>query len=49
MPAKTIQLNLTALLFPTLNHEKANKNMMKRILITVSNENKADFKENLRV
>ena len=49
MPAETILLKLNASHFPTLNHENANKNKMKKILIAVSNENKADFKEDLRV
>ena len=40
---------LTALHFSTLNTDFANRNMLKRILIAMLNENKADCNENFRI
>ena len=40
---------LTASHFGTLNTKFANQNMLKRILITMHNENKADCNENFRI
>ena len=40
---------LTASHFSTLNTKFANQNALKRILIAMLNENKADSNENLRI
>ena len=40
---------LTASHFGTLNMRIANQNVLKRILITMHNENKADCNENFRI
>ena len=40
---------LTASHFCPLNMKFANQNMLKRILIAVLNENKADWNENFRI
>ena len=40
---------ITASHFSTLNTKIANQNMLKRILIAMLNENKADSNENLRI
>ena len=40
---------LTASHFNTLNMKFANRNMLKRILIAMHNENKADCNENFRI
>ena len=40
---------LTASHFSTLNMKIANQNMLKRILIVMLNENKADSNENFRI
>ena len=40
---------LTASHFRTLNTKIANQNVLKRILIAMLNENKADTKENFRI
>ena len=40
---------ITASHFSTLNTKFANQNVLKRILIAMCNENKADWNENLRI
>ena len=40
---------LTASNFSTLNVDFTNQNMLKRILIAMLNENKADWNENFRI
>ena len=40
---------LTASHFSTLKTKFANQNMLKRILIAILNENKADWNENFRI
>ena len=40
---------ITASHFSTLNMKIANQNMLKRILIAMLNENKADSNENFRI
>ena len=40
---------LTASHFSTVNVDFANQNMLKRILIAMLNENKADWNENFRI
>ena len=40
---------ITASHFSTLNTKNANQNMLKRILIAMLNENKADSNENFRI
>ena len=40
---------LTASHFSTLNMKFANQNMLKRILIAMLNENKANWNENFRI
>ena len=40
---------LTASHFSTLNMKFANQNVLKRILIAMLNENKADWNENFRI
>ena len=48
-PAKQYLSKLTASHFDTLNMRIANQNMLKRILIAMHNENKADCNENFRI
>ena len=40
---------LTTSHFSTLNTDFANQNVLKRILIAILNENKADWNENFRI
>ena len=40
---------LSALNFSTLNTKIANQNVLKRVLIAMLNENKADWNENFRI
>ena len=47
--AKQYLSKLTASHFSTLNTKFAKKNMLKRILITMLNENKANWNENFRI
>ena len=47
--AKQYLSKITASHFSTLNTKIANQNMLKRILIAMLNENKADSNENLRI
>ena len=47
--AKLYLLKLTASHFSTLNTRFANQNMLKRILITMLNENMAKSDENFRI
>ena len=49
MQAEPYLLKLTASHFGTLNTKFANQNVLKRILITMHNENKADCNENFRI
>ena len=49
MPAKLYLRKLTASHFSTLNTKIANQNVLKRILIAMHNENKADCNENFRI
>ena len=49
MPAELYLRKLTASHFSTLNMKIANQNVLKRILIAMHNENKADCNENLRI
>ena len=49
VPAKLYLIKLTASHFSTLNMKIANQNMLKRILIAMHNENKADCNENFRI
>ena len=49
MPAELYLTKLTASHFSTLNTKIANQNVLKRILITMHNENKADCNENFRI
>ena len=48
-PAKVYLSKLTASHFSTLNKKIANQNMLKRILIAMHNENKADCNEKFRI
>ena len=48
-PAEQYLSNLTASHFGTLNMIIANQNVLKRILIAMHNENKADCNENFRI
>ena len=48
-PAKLYLTKLTASHFSTLNMKFANQNVLKRILIAMHNENKADCNENFKV
>ena len=48
MPAKLYLSKLTASHFSTQNTKIANQNMLKKILIAMLNENKADCNENFR-
>ena len=47
--AKRYLSKLTTSHFSTLNTEFTNQNMLKRILIAMLNENKADWNENFRI
>ena len=49
MQAEQYLSKLTASHFGTLKTEIANQNMLKRILITMHNESKADSNENFRI
>ena len=49
MQAKQYLSKLTASHFSTLNMKFANQNMLKRILIAMLNEKKADWNENFRI
>ena len=49
MPAQQYLSKLTASDFSTLKTRIANQNVLKRILITMHNENKADCNENFRI
>ena len=49
MQAKQYLSKLTASHFSTLNTKIANQNMLKRILIAMLNENKADSNENFKI
>ena len=46
--AEQLLLKLTTSHFHALNNEIANETMLKRILIPMCNENKANFNENFR-
>ena len=48
-PAKQYLSKLTASHFSNLNMRIANQNVLKRILIAMHNENKADCNENFRI
>ena len=48
-PAELYLSKLTASHFGTLNTKIANQNVLKRILIAMHNENKADCNENFRI
>ena len=48
-PAKLYLRKLTASHFSTLNMKIANQNVLKKILIAMHNENKADCNENFRI
>ena len=47
--SRTIYIKINRLTFSTLNMKIANQNMLKRILIAMLNENKADSNENFRI
>ena len=47
--AKQYLSRITASHFSTLNTDFANQNVLKRILITMLNENKADCNENFKI
>ena len=47
--AEQYQSKITASHFSTLNMDFANRNMVKRILIAMLNENKADCNKNFRI
>ena len=49
MPAELYISKITASHFRTLNTRIANQNVLKRILIAMHNENKADCNENFRI
>ena len=49
MQAKQYLSKITTSHFSTLNTNIANQNVLKRILIAMLNENKADSNENLRI
>ena len=49
MPAELYLTKLTTLHFSTLNMKISNQNMLKRILIAMHNENKADCNENFNI
>ena len=49
MQAEQYLLKLTASNFGTLNTEISNQNVLKRILIAMHNEKKADCNENFRI
>ena len=46
---QTIFIKNNRLTFSTLNTKFANQNVLKRILIAMLNENKADWNENFRI
>ena len=47
--AKLYLSKITASHFSTLNMKITNQNMLKRVLIAMLNENKADWNENFRI
>ena len=47
--AKRYLSTMTTSHFSTLNMDSANRNVLKRILIAMLNENKADWNENFRI
>ena len=49
MQAEQYLSKITASHFSTLNTKVADQNMLKRILIAMHNENKADCNENFRI
>ena len=49
MQAERYLSKLTTSHFSTLNMDFANRNMLKRILIAMLNENKTNFNENFRI
>ena len=49
VPAKLYSRKLTTSHFSTLNTKIANQNVLKRILIAMHNENKADCNDNFRI
>ena len=49
VPAKQYLSKITASHFSTLNTKIANQNVLKRILIAMHNENKADCNDNFRI
>ena len=49
MQTKRYLSKITASHFSTLNMDFANQNVLKRILIAMLNENKADCNENFRI
>ena len=49
MQAEQYLSKITASHFSTLNTEIANQNVLKRILIAMLNENKADSNQNFRI
>ena len=49
MQAERYLSKLTTSHFSTLNTDFANQNVLKRILIAMLNENKADWNENFRI
>ena len=49
MQAKQYLSKITASHFSTLNTKFANQNVLKRILIAMINENKADWDENFKI
>ena len=49
MQAERYLSKLTTSHFSTLNTKFANQNVLKRILIAMLNENKADWNENFRI
>ena len=49
MQAKRYLSKITASHFSTLNTKIANQNVLKRILIAMLNENKADSNENFKI
>ena len=46
---RMIFIKITSSYFSTLNMKFANQNVLKRILIAMLNENKADWNENFRI
>ena len=49
MQAELYLSKITASQYSTLNTDFANRNMLKRILIAMLNENKANYNENFRI